>query len=174
MALEILFAKLVALNKLAKELLQKRERGRQKFAEQVVEPLNTVFSQLASEHMATFAQLDSMLSEETVSYSRARSFLDRNILFESGTVHLLRELTDSYTFNDVSQSSLRDSFQNYISEIVSCLIIGAGDTLEPLGTSVSYYSSLRMLLWQHPGESYDQASLLNKIGLRAEWHLVKP
>ena len=59
MVTETLLAKIPVLCKLAEKLLLERERGRQKFVDQVVEPLNAVFSQLVSEHMSTFTQLDS-------------------------------------------------------------------------------------------------------------------
>jgi hypothetical protein len=156
---EALLAKIPALSKLAEKLLLERERGREKFVDQVVEPLNTVFIQLTTEHMATFRKLDAILNEEDFHHSQLLEILDQNILFESGTVNLLRELTRSRVLSKVPQSNLQESFETYIRELASCLIVGAGDLPQ---MSVTYYASLSDI-FRNDSRGHDQASLLAEL-----------
>ncbi|MEM8561495.1 MAG: hypothetical protein AAGF57_04635 [Pseudomonadota bacterium] len=159
-AIEVLIAKIPRLTSLAEKLLRERKRGREKFFEQVVEPLNAIFFQLVSEHMATFEQLDAMLCDPNMEYLGLVEILDRNALFESGTVNTLKSLAFSRAFTDVPQTGLKESFENYIRVLATCLVVGAGERPK---SGPRYYASLNTLLRKKPEGEEEQSSLKAEV-----------
>jgi hypothetical protein len=123
------------------DFLRENERQRKRFFDEVVKPLETVFDELYTGHLAAFAQTREMIlqgrgADEIIAYVRGR------ILFEQNVPDLLKRLTRLGEEADWRQipsgNGLKEHFTLHVEKIASCL----RSPKEPSEPQVGYYVAL--------------------------------
>jgi hypothetical protein len=126
------------------ELLREGERRKKQFFEEVVKPIQAFFQKMYDDHIKTFADTRSMLLSEKSKSRDIVSLVEGRLLFEHGTTELLYRLTG--TGGDIGgkigrlRGSLKDDFDEYVSDIAKCLISPNPQNLQG---GIVYYVALR-------------------------------
>lgn len=140
-------------------LVKERKEGRKSFFDNVIAKQHDVFEKMCSQHLETFMEAQSMLVNDDIPESQILKYVESRILFESGTVELLKRVVDMEQLGGgrkhallsirAEYTSQSEEYEYYLALISKC-ILSPTEPVEIEGkgrlTSIAFYDSLHTLI----------------------------